>query len=76
MFVSCSLSQLLLILLTELKGLLILLDEDSSHARQEIFVLIAGMGIGCLIMPPSIGLQAAMPLRDMATATAAFGLVR
>ena len=53
-----------------------MLDESSGHAKQEIFILIAGIGIGCLVMPPSIGLQAAMPLKDMATATATFGLVR
>ena len=55
---------------------MIMLEENTSHAKQEIFILIAGIGIGCLVMPPSIGLQAAMPLKDMATATATFGLVR
>ena len=58
------------------QGLMIMLEENTSHAKQEIFILIAGIGIGCLFQPPLIGLQAAMPLKDMATATAAFGLVR
>lgn len=53
-----------------------MLEENSSQARQEIFILIAGIGIGCLFQPPMIALQAAMPLKDMATVTAAFGLVR
>ena len=43
---------------------------------QEIFLLITGIGIGCLFQPPLIGLQAAMPLKDLATSTATFGLIR
>jgi len=34
------------------------------------------MGIGCLFQPPLIALQAAMPLKDMATSTATFSLIR
>ena len=55
---------------------MIMLEENTSHAKQEIFILIAGIGIGCFFQPPLIGLQAAMPLKDMATATSAYGLFR
>ncbi|THH08149.1 hypothetical protein EW145_g2898 [Phellinidium pouzarii] len=57
-------------------GLMIMLEEDTSSAKQEIFLLIAGIGIGCLFQPPLIGLQAAMPLKDMATTTGTFTLIR
>lgn len=51
-------------------------EENTSQAKQEIFILIAGIGSGCLFQPPMIALQTAMPLKDMAIATAAYGLVR
>ncbi|KAL5528489.1 hypothetical protein ACEPAF_7625 [Sanghuangporus sanghuang] len=57
-------------------GLLIMLEEDTSIAKQEIWLLVAGLGIGCLFQPPLIAIQAAMPLKDMATSTAAFVLIR
>ncbi|KAL5507072.1 hypothetical protein ACEPAH_6528 [Sanghuangporus vaninii] len=57
-------------------GLCIMLEEDTSTASQEIWLLVAGLGIGCLFQPPLIALQAAMPLKDMATSTAAFVLIR
>ncbi|KAL5484993.1 hypothetical protein ACEPAI_7635 [Sanghuangporus weigelae] len=57
-------------------GLLIMLEEDTSIAKQEIWLLVAGLGVGCLFQPPLIALQAAMPLKDMATSTAAFVLIR
>ncbi|KZO93352.1 MFS general substrate transporter [Calocera viscosa TUFC12733] len=57
-------------------GLMIMLDNYSSVARQEIFLLVAAIGTGCLFQPPLIGLQAAMPIKDMATSTATFGLLR
>ncbi|OCB92158.1 MFS general substrate transporter [Sanghuangporus baumii] len=57
-------------------GLLIMLDEDISIARQEIWLLVAGLGIGCFFQPPLIGLQSAMPVKDMATSTSAFSLIR
>lgn len=53
-----------------------MLEENTSQAKQEIFILIAGIGSGCLFQPPMIALQTAMPLKDMAIATAAYGLVR
>lgn len=55
---------------------MIMLEENTSQAKQEIFILIAGIGSGCLFQPPMIALQTAMPLKDMAIATAAYGLVR
>ncbi|KAI0044543.1 MFS general substrate transporter [Auriscalpium vulgare] len=57
-------------------GLLILLDEKSSVAVQEIYPLIAGLGLGGLFQVPLVGLQAAMPLKDMATTTGSLGLMR
>ena len=43
---------------------------------QVLYPLIAGAGIGGLFQPPLIGMQAAMPMKDMATSTATFGLIR
>ncbi|ETW79037.1 major facilitator superfamily [Heterobasidion irregulare TC 32-1] len=57
-------------------GLMILLDDTSSLARQEIFPLLSGLGLGGLWQVPIIGMQAAMPLRDMATSTSALLFVR
>ncbi|KAH8826585.1 MFS amino acid permease [Flagelloscypha sp. PMI_526] len=57
-------------------GLMIMLDERSSIALQEILPLIAALGMGPLFQTPLIALQAAMPMKDMATSTAAFGFVR
>ncbi|KZT58571.1 MFS general substrate transporter [Calocera cornea HHB12733] len=57
-------------------GLMTTLDNYSSIARQEVFLLVAAIGMGCLFQPPLIGVQAAMPLKDMATSTATYGLLR
>ncbi|KAJ7661600.1 major facilitator superfamily domain-containing protein [Mycena polygramma] len=57
-------------------GLMIMLDERSSIAVQIIYPLIAGIGLGALFLPPLIGLQAAMPVKDMATSSTTFGLFR
>ncbi|KAJ6479031.1 MFS amino acid permease [Mycena sanguinolenta] len=57
-------------------GLMIMLDERSSNAIEIIYTGIAGIGVGGLFIPPLIGLQAAMPLKDMATSSTTFGLVR
>ncbi|KZT58572.1 MFS general substrate transporter [Calocera cornea HHB12733] len=57
-------------------GLMITLDNYSSIARQEIFLLVAAIGTGCLFPAPLIGLQAAMPIKDMATSTSTLGLLR
>ncbi|KAF8531468.1 major facilitator superfamily domain-containing protein [Gautieria morchelliformis] len=57
-------------------GLMIMLDDTSSLAEQVIYPLIAGTGIGGMFQPPLIGVQAAMPVKDMATATATMGLMR
>jgi hypothetical protein len=45
-------------------------------ALQIIYPLIAGVGLGGLFLPPLIGLQAAMPVKDMATSSTTFGLFR
>ncbi|KAJ6607896.1 major facilitator superfamily domain-containing protein [Mycena sp. CBHHK59/15] len=57
-------------------GLMIMLDERSSIAVQIIYSFIAGIGIGGLFLPPLIGMQAAMPVKDMATSSTTFGLSR
>ncbi|EJD45615.1 MFS general substrate transporter [Auricularia subglabra TFB-10046 SS5] len=65
------------------QGLMIMFDERTSLAAQEIILLVIAAGVGCLFQPPLIGkslsvvaVQAAMPLKDMATATATFALIR
>ncbi|CAE6434718.1 unnamed protein product [Rhizoctonia solani] len=57
-------------------GLWIMFDEKTSVAKHEIFLAIGALGLGCLFQTPLIGLHAAMPIKDMATATAAFTLIR
>ncbi|KAJ7911085.1 MFS general substrate transporter [Mycena leptocephala] len=56
-------------------GLMIMLDERSPIAVQIIYPLIAGIGLGALFLPPLIGMQAAMPVKDLATSSSTtFGL--
>lgn len=57
-------------------GLMIQLDAHSTSAEKVLYPLVAAIGIGGLFQVPLIGLQAAMPLRDMATSTASFGFLR
>ncbi|KAG6860626.1 hypothetical protein C0995_009275 [Termitomyces sp. Mi166 len=57
-------------------GLMTMLNASSSQVVKEIYPLIAALGLGCLFQTPLIGLQAAMPIKDMATSTATFGFIR
>jgi len=57
-------------------GLMTMLSYTSSIAEQEIYPLIAALGIGCLFQVPLVALQAAMPMKDMATASSAFMFLR
>ncbi|KAF9526981.1 MFS amino acid permease [Crepidotus variabilis] len=57
-------------------GLMIMLDSHSSTAEKVVLPLVAATGLGCLFQSPLIGLQAAMPHKDMATSTATFGFIR
>ncbi|KAL1947869.1 hypothetical protein VTO73DRAFT_13593 [Trametes versicolor] len=57
-------------------GLMTMLDDKSNDAEKALYPLVAAVGIGNLFQTPLIGLQAAMPLKDMATTTAAFILIR
>ncbi|KAH0826974.1 major facilitator superfamily domain-containing protein [Lanmaoa asiatica] len=57
-------------------GLLITLDHTSSIVEQEVFPLVAGIGAGFLLQVPMVVIQAAMPLKDMATATSGFMSLR
>lgn len=52
------------------------LDNTSSVAQQEIYLLIAGIGCGSLFQAPYIALQAAMPVADMPSSTSTIGLIR
>ncbi|KAF8608521.1 MFS general substrate transporter [Ceratobasidium sp. AG-I] len=59
-------------------GLMITFDEKISLAKQEVILAVTALGVGCLFQTHLIGLHAAMPLKvsNMATATAAFTLIR
>ncbi|THU98342.1 hypothetical protein K435DRAFT_795802 [Dendrothele bispora CBS 962.96] len=57
-------------------GSMIQLDESSNRAEKELYILVAAIGVGGLFQVPMIALQASMPVAQMATSTAAFGLVR
>lgn len=57
-------------------GLIIMLEEDTPVYKQELPLLVAGIGLGLLLQPPLIGLQAAMPLKEMAASTGVYTLLR
>ncbi|KXN92227.1 hypothetical protein AN958_08680 [Leucoagaricus sp. SymC.cos] len=57
-------------------GLMTMFTGTSSTAVKEVFPLIAALGLGSLFQTPLIALQAAMPLKDMATTTSTFGFIR
>ncbi|KAI9446080.1 MFS general substrate transporter [Lactarius indigo] len=57
-------------------GLMTTLDDHSNTAEKVLYLLITALGIGCLFQTPLIALQAAMPLKDMATSTGAFNFLR
>ncbi|KAL0946650.1 hypothetical protein HGRIS_012844 [Hohenbuehelia grisea] len=57
-------------------GLMSRLDDTSNTAEKVLYPLVSALGIGCLFQVPLIGLQAAMPIKDMATSTSTFGLIR
>ena len=57
-------------------GLLIDLGYPFNTAKSVIYLLITGVGVGGLFQTPLIALQAAMPSRDMATATGSLVLFR
>jgi hypothetical protein len=68
------------------------LTFSGQRAKKELYPFVAALGIGCLFQvwpltvahsnslicsqTPLIALQAAMPLKDMATSTGAFGFLR
>ncbi|KAJ7709772.1 MFS general substrate transporter [Mycena rosella] len=57
-------------------GLLTTLDDKSSVVKKVLYPLVSALGVGCLFQTPLIGLQAAMPIKDMATSTATYGFIR
>ncbi|GAA6054990.1 hypothetical protein JCM3770_000481 [Rhodotorula araucariae] len=57
-------------------ALLATLDESSSRAKQMLYLLVSAVGIGPLFQLPLLHLQAAMPVKDLATSTATLALLR
>ncbi|KAN0112081.1 MFS amino acid permease [Russula decolorans] len=57
-------------------GLMTTLDDHSNTAKKVFYPLVTAAGVGCLFQIPLIALQAAMPLKDMATSTGTFGFLR
>ncbi|GAA6000904.1 hypothetical protein JCM10207_004712 [Rhodosporidiobolus poonsookiae] len=57
-------------------ALLATLDEHSNRAKKVLYLLVAALGIGPLFQAPYILIQSAMPVSDMATATATTALTR
>jgi len=57
-------------------GLMTTLDDHSNTAEKVLYPFITAAGVGCLFQIPLIALQAAMPLKDMATSTGTFGFLR
>ncbi|KAH8989226.1 MFS general substrate transporter [Lactarius hatsudake] len=57
-------------------GLMTMLDDHSNTAEKVLYLMVTALGIGCLFQTPLIALQAAMPLKDMATSTGAFVFLR
>ena len=49
---------------------------STSSAEQEIFPMISAFGLGCLFQVPLVALQAAMPLKDMATSSSGLMFLR
>ncbi|KAI9508296.1 MFS amino acid permease [Russula earlei] len=57
-------------------GLMTTLDDHSDTAKKVLYPLVTALGVGCLFQVPLIALQAAMPVKDMATSTSTFGFLR
>ncbi|KAF8265941.1 major facilitator superfamily domain-containing protein [Lactarius quietus] len=57
-------------------GLMSTLSDHSNTAEKALYPLIVSTGVGCLFPIPLIALQSAMPLKDMATSTGAYGFLR
>lgn len=57
-------------------GLMCSLTSTSNRAQQEIYILVAALGVGFNFQTPLITLQSAMPHKDMAVATSAMVLLR
>jgi len=57
-------------------GLMTMLNANSSTAEKVLYPLVTSIGIGTFFQAPFIALQAAMPMKDMATSTGALILLR
>lgn len=51
-------------------------NESLYRAKQNLWILVTGIGFGALFQPIMIGIQASMPLAMMATSTATMGFMR
>lgn len=56
--------------------LIIYINLTVYSVEQVFYLLIPALGVGFLFQAPLLALQAAMPVKDMATSTATFGLLR
>ncbi|OAX38645.1 MFS general substrate transporter [Rhizopogon vinicolor AM-OR11-026] len=57
-------------------GIMTMLDNTTNAVGKEIYPFITALGIGCMFQTPLIAIQAAMPIKDMATSTGAFVFIR
>lgn len=55
-------------------ALLATLDNNSSIANQEGFLIVCALGIGSLFQVPLLAIQASMPIETMATTTATYAV--
>ena len=73
----------LMIMLSYTSSMYVSFDRDpflsylsTNSAEQVIFPMISAFGLGCLFQVPLVALQAAMPLKDMATSSSGFIFLR
>ncbi|KAH9071118.1 MFS general substrate transporter [Lactarius deliciosus] len=57
-------------------GLMTMLDDHSNTAEKVLYLMVTALGIGCVFQTPLVALQAAMPLKDVATSTGVFNFLR
>ncbi|KAJ7595119.1 major facilitator superfamily domain-containing protein [Mycena floridula] len=57
-------------------GLMITLDSHSNSGKKVLLPIVASFGLGSLFQVPLVALQAAMPVKDMATTTGTFSFIR
>jgi len=55
---------------------MIMLEDTTPIWKAEVILLVAALGVGTVIQPPLIAIQAAMPIKQMAVSTSTFMLIR